>query len=200
MSIMERWDERSGMRLQLDMPRTGELDSQLLEAVPALEHEDMRRINAQDMAGSYAVYSAYDTGPEAPILAGAVRQISRDYVPTDFDDKNICVSELATLWVRPEYRRHGVARSLVRFAAQTMDLVGIIPVAICNDHGRDIFIKAGFEEIGNLPSTDDNKMRSVQVYRPRFEWHLYEKWNNGLNKELKEKLKESLPRFADLQP
>ena len=199
MSVINTVEPGSGLRLQLDMPRSGALDPCLLTDVPeGVAVEDMRAVDAAEIERSYAVYSAHVVEEEQTALAGIIRQLPRYYSPTAFDERKIFCSELGTLWVNPAYRRRGVARTLVNFAAHAMDMGSVMPVAVCNENGTDVFAQAGFEPVGTMPSESDGSLRTVQVFPPHLNWYLSEKWTEGLREEFVATLR-TIPRFSQMQ-
>lgn len=199
MSVMSFVESESGLTLCLDVPRNGGLDPELLDIVPpSVAFEDMRTIDADEITSSYVVYSAYIVDGSEVALAGTVRQLKKGFLPTELDDKPICFSELGTLWVSPAHRRKGVARSLVKFAATTMDMISIVPITICNEQGEHVFNQVGFERVGTIPSEVDGKLRGVCVYSPKMDWFLRECWSEGLREEFVANL-QATPRFSDLR-
>ncbi len=195
MAFATQIQSENGLCVEVLKPRAGQLPPGYMDTITTgVASENMRGVTPQDILASYALYFARNT--EGNELMGTVRQLPRTYLQTEFDDNRVCISELGTLWVDPQFRGRNVAENLVRVASNLMDVSSIVPVAVCNPAGRRIFEheRVGFVPVAAMPSG-----RVVEIFPPGLDWQRREMWDQGMQDSIVAQMAE-LPRFAGMQP
>jgi len=162
-----------------------------LEAISdGIAQEDMCTVSPEQLSGSYATIGAFalqSSGERS--LIGFIRQPERYYFRIE-DEEVVCVTEMASLWVHPDYRRHHIGGLLVKTATDISDVVGFTPIAVCNPDGKKVFERVGYEPIGTMPNN-----RTVELYRPHVNPYERKMWANGFGGQVICAIA-GLPRFA----
>jgi len=164
--------------------------------IEGINNEDMRRVSVTDIAGSYAAIAAFNNlEPDKRELVGFARQVKRDVLATSVG--KLCVVEVGSVWVDPDYRGQGIGQTLIDRSTEIMRIVGFIPIAVCNQHSRNNFEKAGYVPIGTMPSTTEGNQRIVEMFEPPIDWYVRERWQSGVRQEVLDGTS-SLPRFKTM--
>lgn len=183
----------TGIEICLSRRGDGFSSADLKRVADGVNDEDMRTVRADTLVGSYATFGAYidsETGERK--LVGFARQVQRDFMVTSSDEK-LCIGELGTVWVDPAYRNQQIGMALIRSATQFMNIIGFIPVAVCNELSRNSFEKVGYTPVATLPNENGHE-RIVEMYENHQDWLVRQNWTCGLRDEVFDFM-QSLPRF-----
>ncbi|MCA9333216.1 GNAT family N-acetyltransferase [Candidatus Saccharibacteria bacterium] len=161
MSIIIESFETAGLEVTLARGCDGFSDEDLLRVTLGIDEEDMAPVTVDTLRDSYASMGAYTLRSDDRELVGFARQVKRNIL--EFDNEEVAIVEIGSVWVDPKSRGRGVGKRLVQSSSMAMLTVGFMPVAVCNEESRVIFEAVGFEPIAEMKN-QGGKPRVVEVF------------------------------------
>lgn len=116
----------------------------------ASEELQMLPVDSNKVLNKYLSYVALDVTESEPAFAGFIAAAQ----PKEHKDRKL--SEVGTLYVPSEYRKQGIATSLLQTITKALELQTITPFAFVNPTSRPIFTSEGY-----VPANTDQLFKGV---------------------------------------
>jgi GNAT superfamily N-acetyltransferase len=189
-------DRTTGIEVCTSLGTQGMSSGDIQRVIEGASNEDMFPVTVDDILGSYATFGAFLQEDGEQRMVGFARQLHRDSMQLP-EGERLSVTELGTVWVDPAYRGRSIGPFLIRSATQLMQVVGFVPVAVCNERSRSKFEAEGYTPVGVLPRENGHD-RVVEMYEANSDWRFTERWHDGLRAETLTFM-QSLPRFQKMR-